>query len=74
MQNNSIIKKLIAIKQHISDLGIEFLETKMPVELRDVGITLKPFIELSDSFDKSIKKLTSDDISNSIPKTNTLKP
>jgi hypothetical protein len=74
MQNNSIIKKLIAIKQQISDLGIEFLETKMPVELRDVGITLKPFIELSDSFDKSIKKLTSDDISNSIPKTNTLKP
>lgn len=72
MQNDSIIKKLIGIKNQVSDLGIEFLETKTPIELRDIGIVLKPFLDLSDSFDKSIKKLTSDDITSSIPKSNTL--
>jgi len=73
MQKNNIVDKLISIKQQVSELGIEFLETKMPVELRDIGIVLKPFIDISESFDKSIKKLISDDISESIPKTNTLK-
>ncbi len=74
MQKNTIVDKLVSIKQQVSELGIEYLETKMPVELRDIGLVLKPFIDLSDSFDKSIKKLISDDISESIPKTNTLKP
>jgi hypothetical protein len=74
MQNDSIIKKLIGIKNQVSDLGIEFLETKTPIELRDIGLTLKPFIDLSDSFDKSIKKLSSSNIPGLIPKTNTLKP
>jgi hypothetical protein len=73
MQENKIVDKLVSIKQQVSELGIEYLETQMPVELRDIGIVLKPFIDLSDSFDKSIKKLISDDISETIPKTNTLK-
>jgi len=73
MQKNNIVDKLVSIKQQVSELGIEYLETKMPVELRDIGIVLKTFIDLSDSFDKSIKKLISDDISESIPKSNTLK-
>lgn len=73
MQKNNIVDQLVSIKQQVAELGIKFLETKMPVELRDIGIVLKPFIDLSDSFDKSIKKLISDDISESIPKTNTLK-
>jgi hypothetical protein len=74
MQNESIIKKLIGIKEQVSNLGIEFLESNAPVELRDIGIVLKPFVDLSDSFDKSIKKLTTNNIPGLIPKTNTLKP
>ena len=73
MQKNNIVDKLVSIKQQVSELGIEYLETQMPVELRDIGIVLKPFIDVSDMIDKSIKKMISDDISESIPKSNTLK-
>ena len=73
MGNNQTIEKLVTIKAELSQIGYEYLETKMPVELRDLGVVLKPFIELSDSFDKTIKKLKSDIITESIPKSNTIK-
>ena len=72
MQENKIVDKLVSIKQQVSELGIEYLETQMPVELRDLGTVLKPFIDVSDIIDKSIKKLISNDISEGIPKSNTL--
>ena len=73
MENNQIVDKLVTMKAELSKLSIEYLDTKMPVELRDLGVVLKPFIELSDSFDKTIKKLKSDIITESIPKSNTIK-
>ena len=73
MENNQTIEKLVTIKAELSQIGYEYLETKKPVELRDLGVVLKPFIELSDSFDKTIKKLKSDIITESIPKSNTIK-
>ncbi|EJL66277.1 hypothetical protein [Flavobacterium sp. CF136] len=73
MENQNIINKLIDIKIQISKLGIEYLETKIPVDLSDVGLTLKPFIEIGHSLDNSIKKLSYEVIPGSIPKQNCLK-
>jgi hypothetical protein len=70
MKNKIIVEKLLDIKKQISDLGIEYLETQMPVALSDIGKTLKPFVEIGSSLDQSIKKLSSDVTPGSIPKSN----
>ncbi|RUT68657.1 hypothetical protein D0817_20060 [Flavobacterium cupreum] len=72
MKNQIIVNKLIDIKKQISELGIEYLETQMPVALSDIGKTLKPFVEIGSSIDQSIKKLSSDAAPGSIPKSNCL--
>ncbi|TDO68775.1 hypothetical protein EV143_12037 [Flavobacterium chryseum] len=72
MKNLSIVNKLIEIKSQISALGIEYLETQMPVALSDIGKTLKPFVEIGSSIDQAIKKLSSDVDPGSIPKSNNL--
>ena len=74
MKNNIIVNKLIDLKLQLSELGIEYLETQMPVALSDIGKTLKPFTSISSSIDISIKKLSSEDIPGLIPKANNLKP
>lgn len=74
MKNANIVDKLISIKLQLSELGIEYLETQMPIALSDVGRTLKPFTSISSTIDLSIKKLSSDVVPGCIPKSNTLRP
>lgn len=73
MKNLTIVNKLIDIKKQISELGVEYLDTQMPVALSDVGRTLKPFVDIGSTLDQSIKKLSSDQIPGCIPKSNSLK-
>lgn len=73
MQNSNIKNKLIEIQRQITELGVEFLGTKEPIPLSDVGITLKPFIKIDSAINMAIKKISSDVIPGAIPKSNTLK-
>ena len=72
MKNTIISEKLIDIKRQISALGIEYLESHSPFILSDVDRILKPFTKIDSSIDRALKKLNSNVVSGSIPKSNTL--
>ncbi|MCC9016958.1 hypothetical protein [Flavobacterium lipolyticum] len=71
MVKNEIIEKLIEIKNNLGKLGLEYLETQMPVALSDVGLTLRPFTGIDTAINSALKKL-SEENTGSIPKANNL--
>jgi hypothetical protein len=73
MQNSNIKNKLIEIQRQITELGVEYLGTQEPIPLSDVGMALKPFIKIDSAINMAIKRFSSDAVSGSIPKSNTLK-
>ena len=74
MKNKNIVEKLLDIKQQVAKLGIEYLESHSPFILSDVDRILKPFTNIDSSIDRALKKLNSNVVPGSIPKSITLKP
>lgn len=73
MPNIIISEKLIDIKRQLTELGVEYLESHSPFILSDVQKILKPFTNIDSSINQALKKITSDSVPGSIPKSNTLK-
>lgn len=72
--DNSVIKiKLENLKKEITKLGMEALQSQMPIKIDDAAKFLKPFANLENAFQREIIKFSLENQNGLIPKSNILK-
>ncbi|MGB3452914.1 MAG: hypothetical protein WBA59_03690 [Moheibacter sp.] len=57
MTRAEIIERLQSQKLEVTKLGIEHLQSILPIELGRMGFELNPFLKLEEAFDKQISRL-----------------
>lgn len=57
MTQPEIIEKLAALKLELTKIGYEYLQTQLPLGLSEAPKVLKPFTDLENQFDKTIKQI-----------------
>lgn len=48
-------KELIQIRKRISQIGLEFVQTKTPIPLNEVLLIMQPFADIEKSIEKIVK-------------------
>lgn len=58
MTKQELILQLVEMKEQVTKLGFEFIQTKLPIKMADFSIEAAPFIAIEKAFKKQIDKLS----------------